>query len=152
MMRRHAPDCCSVPLIEVLPMQRTTQPDRFFWAHHGSREAYAGVRRSEASAATAKIGVSNLEYLSFGDQLLYRALAAAFLSVCDIVRRRKPDTVLVPAYEGGHPDHDSCRFLGALLRRKLGLSIWEMPLYHRSTTGKTDLTRIPIVERNGICT
>jgi len=89
-------------------------PDHFFWARHGSQEAYAGVRRSEASAATAKIGVSNLEFLNFGDQLLYCALDAAFLAVFDIVRRYKPDTVLVPAYEGGHPDHDSCSFLGAL--------------------------------------
>jgi LmbE family N-acetylglucosaminyl deacetylase len=110
--------------------------DDFFWARHGSRAAYSGVRRSEASAATAKIGVSNLEFLNFGDQLLYCALDAAFLAVFDIVRRYKPDTVLVPAYEGGHPDHDSCSFLAALLRRKLGLSVWEMPLYHRSTTGK----------------
>jgi LmbE family N-acetylglucosaminyl deacetylase len=111
-------------------------PDRFFWAQHGSRKTYAGIRRSEASAATAKVGVSKLEFLEFEDQLLYRSVGAAFRAVSDIVRRYKPRTVLVPAYEGGHPDHDSCSFLGALLRRKFGLRVWEMPLYHRSARGK----------------
>jgi LmbE family N-acetylglucosaminyl deacetylase len=110
--------------------------DRFFWAHHGSRETYAGVRRNEASAATMQIGVSKLDFLEFGDQLLHCSLEATFLAVFDIVQRYKPQTVLVPAYEGGHPDHDCCSFLGALLRRKLGLSVWEVPLYHRSTSGK----------------
>ena len=52
------------------------------------------------------------------------------------MRQYKPETVIVPAYEGGHPDHDSCSFLGALLRRKLQSRVWEMPLYHRSPTGK----------------
>jgi LmbE family N-acetylglucosaminyl deacetylase len=111
-------------------------PDRYFWASHGSREGYAGVRRSEALDATAKIGVSKLEFLDFADQLLYCALDAAFRAVSDIVQQYKPDAVLVPAYEGGHPDHDSCSFLGSLLGRRLELRVWEMPLYHRSATGE----------------
>jgi LmbE family N-acetylglucosaminyl deacetylase len=118
--------------------------DEYFWGRYGSRENYARVRRNEAQAAVAKVGLSNVTFLSdhamagveFWDQQLYRALPAAIDAVSDLVRRTQPDAVLVPAYEGGHPDHDSCSFLGALLRRRFGLSVWEMPLYHRSQTGE----------------
>lgn len=110
--------------------------DRFFWDKYGSRDGYSSVRRGEAFSAAAKIGPAKLEFLQFGDQDLFRALDEAFRVVSDIVRQYKPNIILVPAYEGGHPDHDSCSFLGALLRRRLQARVWEMPLYHRSQTGK----------------
>jgi LmbE family N-acetylglucosaminyl deacetylase len=39
------------------------------------------------------------------------------------------------AYEGGHPDHDTCAFLTWWLSRKYALSAWEAPLYHRTADG-----------------
>jgi LmbE family N-acetylglucosaminyl deacetylase len=111
-------------------------PDPFFWGRYGSQAIYSSVRRNEAIIAAAKIGVLSVEFLDLGDQRLYCALDEAFAAICNVVRRYQPDVVLVPAYEGGHPDHDCCSFLGALLRGTLGLPVWEMPLYHRSPTGK----------------
>jgi LmbE family N-acetylglucosaminyl deacetylase len=118
--------------------------DEYFWGRYGSRLNYATVRRNEAEASLAKAQVSKFEFLSdhapagtqFRDQQLYRVLPQAFNAVCNLVGRYRPDIVLVPAYEGGHPDHDSCSFLGALQGRLLGLPVWETPLYHRSETGK----------------
>lgn len=118
--------------------------DEYFWRPYGSRLNYAAVRRNEAEAAAAKAQLSNLEFLSdyapagteFRDQGLHRVLRQAFRAVSDIVRRYRPNTILVPAYEGGHPDHDSCSFLGALLGGLFGLPIWETPLYHRSGNGR----------------
>jgi LmbE family N-acetylglucosaminyl deacetylase len=118
--------------------------DEYFWGRHGSRLNYARVRRIEAKAALSRAQVRKVEFLSdhapagteFCDQQLYRELPQAFDAVCDLVRRHRPDTILVPAYEGGHPDHDSCSFLGALLHRLFGLPVWEMPLYHRSEMGE----------------
>jgi LmbE family N-acetylglucosaminyl deacetylase len=46
----------------------------------------------------------------------------------------RPDVILAPAYEGGHPDHDSCSFLANKLGRKYGIPVWEMPLYHRCSS------------------
>jgi LmbE family N-acetylglucosaminyl deacetylase len=118
--------------------------DPYFWNRYGSRSRYAGVRRNEAEAALRTAGVCNWEFLTdhapagteFRDQRLYRVLRQAFNVVSDLVRRYRPDTIVVPAYEGGHPDHDCCGFLGFLLRRRFGLPVWETPLYHRAESGK----------------
>src|SRR3569833_2187227 len=112
MMKCRVPVCCNGSSDRsIVYATNGAPPDRFFWGRHGSREAYSGVRRSEALSAAAKIGVSELEFLEFGDQLLFSALDDAFRVISDIVRQYKPDFVLVPAYEGGHPDHDCCSFL-----------------------------------------
>lgn len=118
--------------------------DKFFWGPYGSQRNYASIRRYEAAAALATAGVQRIEFLtdhsSQGheptDQRLYCALPAAFDAVCKLIRKYEPDSVIVPAYEGGHPDHDACSVLGALLRRSFGhLHVCEMPLYHRSDAG-----------------
>jgi LmbE family N-acetylglucosaminyl deacetylase len=117
--------------------------DIYFWRRFGSCLNYSAVRRAEAEVAVRKLRVSRVEFLNdyapprlvFGDQALHRVLPSAFQALCILVRQYQPDTVLVPAYEGGHPDHDSCSFLGALVGRQFGLPVWEMPLYHRSQAG-----------------
>jgi LmbE family N-acetylglucosaminyl deacetylase len=114
--------------------------DAYFWRRFGSSANYAAVRRAEAELAVRRLKVSHVEFLNdyapppleFRDQTLHRVLPFAFQALCTAVRQYRPDTVLVPAYEGGHPDHDSCSFLGAMVGRQFGLSVWEMPLYHRS--------------------
>lgn len=117
--------------------------DAYFWRRFGSRVNYAAVRRAEAEVAVRKLRVSRVKFLNdyapprsvFGDQALYRVLPFAFQALCTLVRQYQPDTVLVPAYEGGHPDHDAGSFLGALVGWQFGLYVWEMPLYHRSQAG-----------------
>src|SRR5689334_21088579 len=70
--------------------------DRYFWDRFGSRERYADVREGEARAALAAVGVGQIEFLSkqseisLIDQLLYRALPAAFAALSRIVERRRP--------------------------------------------------------------
>jgi LmbE family N-acetylglucosaminyl deacetylase len=118
--------------------------DDFFWKSYGSPRNYAMVRRHEAATALAVAGVWQIEFLNdlkplsaqFQDQQLYSRVGEAFDAVCAMVRRHRPDRLIVPAYEGGHPDHDTCSFLGYLVRQRLGLAVWEMPLYHRSTDGE----------------
>ena len=46
-----------------------------------------------------------------------------------------PNALLTLAYEGGHPDHDSCSFLAAQLAKRCNVPCWEAPLYHRSPDG-----------------
>ncbi len=118
--------------------------DESFWHGYSSRANYGLLRRTEAQAALFMLNVSQVEFLNdyappgleFRDQQLFRALPEAFEAVSALVRRYRPGALLVPAYEGGHPDHDSCSFLGALLRRRLGIPVWEMPLYNRSNGGE----------------
>ncbi len=125
--------------------------DAAFWRAYGSRQNYAAVRRVEAMGATSLAGAAGFEFLpdyvthsQLADQQLYRVLPQAFAALRKLIRRYQPERLLVPAYEGGHPDHDACSTLGAMVRRHLGramvrrhlgISVWEMPFYHRSPAG-----------------
>lgn len=128
--------------------------DPYFWRGHGSPKNYARVRRQEAAAALAAAGVRQFEFLgnylgqnTFRDQQLYHAVSELFDVVEGMVRRYEPEAVLVPSYEGGHPDHDVCSFIGATIRARLKLPVWEMPLYHRSEKGQLVCQRF--LELNG---
>jgi LmbE family N-acetylglucosaminyl deacetylase len=118
-----------------------TPDSRYFWGSCDSRQVYQSLRRNEALKALHIAGVSEFEFLAgtnidslFRDQHLYRVLRQAIEVLDECVLRFRPQTLLAPAYEGGHPDHDSCGFLANALGRKYGLPVWEMPLYYRSAT------------------
>jgi len=115
--------------------------DDYFWRRFGSREAYAALRKREAGAALAEVGVDEVDFLAqrsqtpLIDQLLYRSLPAAFAALSRIVEERRPECLLTLAYEGGHPDHDSVSFLASQVGRAFRLPVWEAPLYHRTPLG-----------------
>ena len=106
--------------------------DNYFWREYCVREEYAGVRRREALAALDHAGVAFVEFLPIADQELHLNLRTAFDQLSDAIERYRPDALLTLAYEGGHPDHDSCSFLGAELGQRFELPVFEMPLYHRA--------------------
>jgi len=111
--------------------------DSYFWGRYGSREKYAAMRSDEAKRATGLAGVRELVLLAESDarlvdQRLFLNLSAAYALLEKIVERVRPETIATLAYEGGHPDHDCCSLLGALLGKKLGVPVWEAPLYHRA--------------------
>jgi len=113
--------------------------DDGFWRHYGSRLRYARRRQEEAYAALAHAGVSEIVFLadgagaqdSFIDQELHRSIPEAVLVLTEMIYRLRPQALLTLAYDGGHPDHDVCSFIGAVLARAHRLPIWEFPLYHR---------------------
>ena len=110
----------------------------FFWSSYGSRENYAAVRAGEARNALHTVGVKDIHHLgSFGDQELHSHLNAAYEELCDVLEHTRSEAILTLAYEGGHPDHDCCAFLGSELAADYGLPVWEMPLYHRTERGET---------------
>ncbi|MFB3915378.1 MAG: PIG-L family deacetylase [Terriglobales bacterium] len=126
--------------------------DSFFWRSFSSQREYAQVRRREAAIALANAPGFRAEFLSdrapaLLDQQLYRALSEALDALREAVRLYRPDSLLAPAYEGGHPDHDACSFLGHLVSRLDGVPVWEMPLYHRSPSGTLVTQRFR--QRNG---
>jgi LmbE family N-acetylglucosaminyl deacetylase len=108
----------------------------YFWHAYGSREHYAIVRRNEAEQALAAVGVHHRHYLAeenrIADQELFLNLRCAYASLADLVEMEIPDAILALAYEGGHPDHDCCAFLAAVVGQRYELPVWEFPLYHRS--------------------
>ncbi len=110
--------------------------DKYFWERFGSRERYALLRRDEARRAMELAKVRELVWLAdedgrLEDQRLFLNLTAAYEQLQELVRRVKPEAIATLAYEGGHPDHDSCSVLGWRLGEKFGLPVWEAPLYSR---------------------
>jgi N-acetylglucosamine malate deacetylase 2 len=94
--------------------------DPYFWKKYGSRQEYARLRQEEARSALAFVGVKHVEFLSdseerfnarFEDQTLFQNLPQAYDALAEIVERVKPEALATLAYEGGHPDHDSCNLL-----------------------------------------
>ena len=65
------------------------------------------------------------------DQRLFLNLAAAYGLLRELAEQVRPEALATLAYEGGHPDHDSCSVLGARLGEHLSLPVWEAPLYSR---------------------
>ncbi|HET9181629.1 MAG TPA: PIG-L family deacetylase [Candidatus Angelobacter sp.] len=115
--------------------------DDYFWKQHGSREAYAEIRRQEARAAVAIAGAEPVflaDRVSGGiaDQELFRRLPQAAEELGKLLAEVRPDALLTLSYEGGHPDHDSACFIAAVVGRRRGLSVWESPLYHRDPDGR----------------
>jgi LmbE family N-acetylglucosaminyl deacetylase len=106
--------------------------DEYFWRKYGSRERLAEVRREEAAKAMSEVGVEHYEFLDFRDQRLYAHLPAALNRVLAIARGHDCHAIVAHAYEGGHPDHDACSYLAFLAGERLGVPVWEMPLYHRA--------------------
>jgi LmbE family N-acetylglucosaminyl deacetylase len=115
--------------------------DPYFWQRYGSRERYAEIRTAEARHALHAVGVGRFDYLRradesfFTDQELFRNLDVAFAAVSAVVHEFRPDAILTLAYEGGHPDHDTCSFLAANLGDEFDVKVWEAPVYHRSVDG-----------------
>ena len=63
------------------------------------------------------------------------AAAAELLDAAQVAGAPAP-SVFVPAYEGGHPDHDAVNLAVAVLRsRRPGIGVREFPLYRRGGAG-----------------
>ena len=108
----------------------------FFWQNYGSRKDYALARFVEADAALKSVGVSRFRLLldpePIVDQELYLHLNRAWNALRLVIEQVSPDAILSMAYEGGHPDHDSCCFLACVAAEQFDLPLWEMPIYHRN--------------------
>ena len=134
--------------------------DEFFWGRYGSRENYAAVRRDEARRAAQVAGVRELVLLAqedgrlgesrFEDQRLFLHLAAAYELAAKVAERVRPEAIATLAYEGGHPDHDSCSVLGARLGERLKVPVWETAVYSRAQVSKFQGFKVSEVKGGGV--
>jgi len=74
-----------------------------------TREEYAVARQREALAALrlAGVGAERCLHLEFADQEAAHNIPDLTRRLLSLIRGLRPDSVLAPPYEGGHPDHDS---------------------------------------------
>jgi len=105
------------------------------------------VRGAESAAALAELGVPpeqihlpGLESGTFDFSLVGR-LAACYRRILESTGGLTLERVYVPAWEGGHPDHDATHLLGVRLARARGVAeVFAYPAY-RSALGPWPLWR-----------
>jgi LmbE family N-acetylglucosaminyl deacetylase len=102
-----------------------------------TREEYARARHREALSALrlAGVGPERCLQLEFPDQEALEHMPELVRRLLSLFRGLRPDSVLAPPYEGGHPDHDSVAMsvhTAARLAKATGHAprIIEYALYH----------------------
>ncbi|WP_197523931.1 PIG-L deacetylase family protein [Cupriavidus sp. USMAHM13] len=110
----------------------------------GSGTGIAMRRSDESRAVLGRLGISsgNLHFIGAQNHLpdggLHRHLMPAW-EACLAFCATQPafDSIYMPAWEGGHPDHDAVHLLGVLLGRRLGISrLFQFPLYNARAVPK----------------
>lgn len=123
-------------------------PAWFGRGHRWNAALYRQVRRRECRSALTAFGVPASRLLQGGipDQELGRRLGDGLRLLQAAARRFRPEVIVAPAYEGGHPDHDAANFLVAWLRReRLAPTVrhwWEYALY-TSRDGQIAIHHLP---------
>jgi N-acetylglucosamine malate deacetylase 2 len=104
-----------------------------------NRRAYAAARRRELHAALSLVGVrhSQLRIFSYVDKETYQHLPELVARMTALIDQLRPTLVLSPAYEGGHPDHDSAALAVAAARTRVSSRFRhrEYQLYHAGPDG-----------------
>jgi len=77
---------------------------------------YAEIRRREAQQILSFCGIprQNAFWLNLPDQRSAYELRRLTTEIRRLVSEIKPDVIVAPAYEGGHPDHDSTALATAI--------------------------------------
>lgn len=93
-------------------------------AKHG---AMIERRWAEAQAAAERLGLATALRQTLATRTLKSALGPTHAALQAAIARLGIDRVWVPAYEGGHQDHDSANILASRLEAP---GIWEFSEYH----------------------
>jgi LmbE family N-acetylglucosaminyl deacetylase len=92
-----------------------------------TREQYADIRRRELLQALQLAGIDlDCSFAGMVDQECYLHLPGLTWAIAETIDRVRPEWVITHAYEGGHPDHDSCAFACAAVGPS---GLHEFPLY-----------------------
>jgi N-acetylglucosamine malate deacetylase 2 len=104
-----------------------------------SRREYAAARRRELHSALrlAGVGRRQLRIFSYVDKEVHLHLPELIARTAALIGKLRPSLVLSPAYEGGHPDHDSSALAVAATRRQVATPFRhrEYRLYHAGPDG-----------------
>ncbi|MCP4330200.1 MAG: PIG-L family deacetylase [Alphaproteobacteria bacterium] len=87
-----------------------------------------GRRRAEAIAAAKQLAIEPLEFREIPTRALRLHLADTRRAIMALVDRHQIDVLWVPAYEGGHQDHDAANFIAS--RIESGAEVWEFAEYN----------------------
>ncbi|MBV8200136.1 MAG: PIG-L family deacetylase [Acidobacteria bacterium] len=97
------------------------------WQHPGYR-GRIGRRRAEAESAARLLGLQPAEFRTTPSRWLRADLGAAARDLDREIARHDADALWVPAFEGGHQDHDAANALAAGVASRL--PVWEFAEYN----------------------
>jgi N-acetylglucosamine malate deacetylase 2 len=87
------------------------------WTPPDERDALERRRRAESEAAWSELSSRvDLVRLEFGDLVAWQSVRDIARALADLAEELEPDVVYLPAYQGGHPDHDATCLAGVLAR------------------------------------
>lgn len=84
------------------------------WRRSGHRKRIE-TRRHEAEEAAQFLGITGLGFSGIPSRRLKDHMGEAGTAIREAMRKIRPDVLWVPAYEGGHQDHDVANGLAAAL-------------------------------------
>ena len=115
------------------------------WPWHRPRHAeYVARRRAEAEAAARFLGVKIAGFQDVPTRQLRFHIRETHAVIERTIADQDVDTIWVPAFEGGHQDHDTANFISAMLASSV--EVWEFAEYN-FTGGKVQSQRF--VETSG---
>ena len=103
-------------------------PQRLWPWDRSRHPARVERRRQEARQVCAKLGAEVARFSSVDARELKNELRTAGDLIIEQSAACGADTLWVPAYEGGHPDHDVTNFIASTLRKDL--PVWEYSEYN----------------------
>jgi LmbE family N-acetylglucosaminyl deacetylase len=103
-------------------------PERLWFWDRAGHPARVEHRREEARRVCAEVGAEIAHFSEISARQLKSQLSAARELVVTLCAARKADMLWVPAYEGGHPDHDAANFIASMLSGEL--PVWEFSEYN----------------------
>lgn len=109
------------------------------WQRRG-HAAWVARRRAEARKAAKMLGIEPLGFLDIATRRLKDHLASARDAARGAIAAHGIDTVWVPAYEGGHQDHDSASALASTVTDVA--AVWEFAEYNHAG-GQTRAQHFP---------
>lgn len=93
-----------------------------------SRAARAARRWREAEAAAARLGLTVAERQGIPSRRLRMHIGETRLRLLKLIARERIDRLWVPAYEGGHQDHDVANFIASTVADRV--QVWEFSEYN----------------------
>lgn len=149
---------CALPLIWQAAREGLEQ--RFVYLVDYRDTALGARRLAETRRFLARQGVAGSAVVPLGlgggvfDQSLHRGIDVMFPRLEQAVRAGAgPTRLVVPAWEGGHMDHDACAFMGVRLAVRLGgLPLRQFTLYNGPGLGGPFLRGGAPLAENGLST
>ncbi len=123
---------CALPLIRKAAMEGREQ--RFIHVVDYRDPKMAARRRVETMRFLAKFGIADASQIHLGaskgwwDGELWRHAPSAYEAL-KVAVPGPVEQIVVPAWEGGHPDHDICAALGMKLAAERGARCDQVGLY-----------------------